>query len=318
LIYQAKFFILIAIAVLAPLLLFPLSFKAMAVECKPSARIDGDPGAVEDIKAILSEHGLSTEPAEGCPFVSALIENKDGRLHVTVIDPYERTSERLVDDASAAAALIESWVFDNLGMKWIEPRWDRPPPATPPEPEKTPEEPEKETQLVDLFAGAEGSRGTDGSYWAGAMIGGRRHLGPVAPGIQLRFASMIARPDSEQSQSLTRQAVDGLIKVEVPLQFGRFLLQPGIGYGFGWIRTDGEAADPNDPETATRREVFDTWGPLGQGCLALGWDFGNGIRLAIESGFRFYTPGRTDDFVRNGRHLPGEPWGFWGVTLLLM
>jgi len=38
----------------------------------------------------------------------------------------------------------------------------------------------------------------------------------------------------------------------------------------------------------------------------------------MEAGFRFYAPSQTRDFVRDERHLSGEPWGFYSLALHLM
>ena len=299
--------------------------SAAAEECAPIALLEGDPQVLPKIEEILIRQGIAVTPTGECPFVRVRVERRDQGLFVRITDSFGRVSRKVVDDEESVAALVESWARSEIGLRWVEPRVKESPETTAADKQpETEQEPERKQETLsdesnfDLFAATETSWGTEESFWIGASSGGRAKLGSVMLGGRLRFASMLNSPKSDDNYNLTRYAADCLATLDIPLLPKSFRLMPGIGFGIGWLRTEGDALDEDTPGTSVERETFDTWGPIGQAGIMGGWKFQGGLGLAMEAGFRFYAPSQTRDFVRDERHLSGEPWGFYSLALHLM
>ena len=307
------------------IILFLLTFLpfvqlAAGKQCTPVAVLEGDLWVLDKIEPLLEKQGVALIPAENCPAVRVRVKGIEGKLSVLITDSFGRVSKRLVDDEKTAAAVIESWARSEIGLRWVEPRVTPKPdePEGEPQGEPAPVRITTHGESATFFAAAETSWGVENSYWAGTSLGGRKGLGPVELGGRLRFASMFQGPQQFEQNRLKRYASDAMTTLDVSLLKQPFHLAPSIGGGIGWLRNEGEAMNPDGMTDASQREIFDTWGPIVQTGLAAGWDFPGALCLAMEASFRFYIPPQTRDFVRDERHLPGEPWGFVSLALHLM
>jgi hypothetical protein len=320
--YLAELPNLFRLAITTLVLLFSIALflsDSQANECTPSARLEGAPEIVQKIEASLKTQGVDVAPTEGCPVIWVWAVPQGRQVFVKITDSYGRTSEKTVDDANSAAVLIESWARSELGLGWVEPVETEPAPEEPtpePEPEPTPE-PEPEPVLAVLI-GTEGSWGIDNSYWVGPNLAVRGKVGPIELGGQARFSWMLAAAKEHEKYAMSRYVNDLLFTLSLPIRPGAFYISPGLGFGASWMRTWGKALDEDALDDAAKHETFDTWGPIGQANVVAGWRSDSGFGLAAEMGFRIYAPPQSRNFVRGGRHLPGEPTGFVGVALHMM
>ncbi len=313
-----RFAFIAVIAALAPVC-FPilLSRVAIAAECGPTAILEGNPAILLPIREILTSRGVSTAPENQCPSVRARVERRDQVLVVRVTDSHGRESKRTVDDAEAAATLIESWVRSDIGLKLI-----KPPELESQQPEEKPEEdqepePKPAKPKANIFVAGEGAWGNEGSLWAGGFGGACGHLGPACLGGLFRYSSNVVLPESSKDYELSRFALDGMITLDFPLSANVVFFSPGVGVGAGWIQSSG-MAQGTDPEIAEGRETFDTWGPAVQVHLTFGKNLSRGFNMALTAAFKSYIPSHADDFRQDNRELPGEPWGMGSLSILFM
>ena len=200
---------------------------AHAEPCASAAVLEGDAPLVDAVDERLRARGIVTSPAADCPRARVTIARRGPSIAVTIVDADGRQSERVLGDASATAALIESWVRRDLNESalagWMPEaavaeapvRVDRMDPA----PATRPARPR-----VQLTAAFESAVAFEGSTWLGARGGACVRFGRPCIGASARYLTNDAR------------SVDVLAAIEVP-----FALHPrvdaivGAGAGVGWF-----------------------------------------------------------------------------------
>ena len=91
-----------------------LSAATARADCTPAAVPAGDPALVRSLVERLTGHGIGTTQTDGCPVMAVKIEQRGAQIHVALADPFQRTGERDVDDVATAAAIVESWLQQEI------------------------------------------------------------------------------------------------------------------------------------------------------------------------------------------------------------
>lgn len=292
--------------------------SAFGDQCPPSVRISGNSELIENITEILNQRGIETEPADRCPLVTAWVKKTEDKVKVIVEDSQKRRKQMIAADVAEAVTFIESWALSQVGLEFSEPSPVTLEPIEPkPRPTQSPAERKKKPTFF-IGGGPEALLGFDDdpSFWIGGNIVGCGQVGPVCIGGLGRYMQDLGISTEADDFDLTRQGAEGMATLEMPLQFGHLKIRPGFGLGLGWMRTEG-TGEPAVNSVEKGKEVFDTWGFIGQ----VHFSMSGSIKSTVDAGGRMFfrpsLPAETDDFVREGRQLPGEPWGFVGLSLFL-
>lgn len=222
--------------------------EARADECRVTAVLDGDSALVDAIDSTLRERGIATKATAACPTTTALVERRDNAIAVTVTDPYGRRSTRMIEDASAAATLIESWARQDMNASalvgWTEAPAPRLAPSAMPsidavstvaKPNRT-----RERDPLTLAVATEASVGFDGSKWLGARAHACVRIGPVCASATGRYLS-----------GDERRSIDLLAGIQVPRALSRRLVViGGISVGAGQFRSPFSRGEVMTTKTA--------------------------------------------------------------------
>jgi hypothetical protein len=191
-------------------------------ECKPAAIAKGDPTLVADLTARLTASGVMTASTSGCPAVSVVIEKRGEQVHVRLADAFQRTGERDVQDVATAAAVVESWTYDEIDAGSL--------PA-----ERIPVIEAPHVARTGIAASAISALGSNGgTTWIGGSLAACARIGSTCAGAALRAqldtnASGDSSPLAQDSYELS-----ALATIDLPRQLGSFVVSPGIGVGYGY------------------------------------------------------------------------------------
>jgi hypothetical protein len=210
-----------------------LTVLAMMVEadCPPSVVVTGDASLVTAITAELSRHGIETAVRPGCRAGRARVAKTATAILVSVEDPFGRTSEREVDRVDAGAAVIESWLRDDLKASLLAPRGNLDTPAPPPpvaiaRPAPPSDGPSPHPRWGLGVVGEAGLDEIAGVWW-GARAETCLRLGWVCVGGLARLAN-----------ANSRREVDVMGSLGVPLRLSAVTVMPALAAGMGWLRVD--------------------------------------------------------------------------------
>ncbi len=294
--------------------------------CPPSVRLAGNIDLVAEAHARLQERSIivasAPAPFAPCgPITRAWLERSDDGVVVDIQDPDGRRVVRKVATASTAATLIETWTHAELGS--AVPVEDGAPPP-------------KETATgVAVAAAAAGSpavpRGaltagvgpswaTDGTAWYGLHAAGCVRIGRACVGALMRADRQWGETARTRAATATsRYGAELLLLGEASFDLGKLSIQPGVGLGFGWLRSAGEAVevDADTGEVEHHKEAADSGGIRGALRLALGRQFGTHMAAAllVEGGFAPFArtaPRREEDVS-----LAAEPRALLRAALAL-
>lgn len=212
---------------------------ARAERCPPSARLSGEAKLVEGVARELAARGIATEGEAACPSVRARIAARAGQLVVMIEGPDGAAGdERLVNEVSAAATVIESFARTDVALPLLAAR-STPTRSTPPAVMATRSEAPVASAAprvhVALGASVESSRASDGTTWLGANAKICIELGAVCAAARYRASKVVAGFDATD---IAREHSELLIGVDVPIALGgRLRLVPGFAGGVGRMET---------------------------------------------------------------------------------
>lgn len=220
--------------------------------CPPSARLAGEPAAVDRIASELAVLGVASQeiPAQ-CPAVSAEIAMRDDRIELTLRDPAGRIARRTVTDAAVAATVIESWARTDIGAPLLAARLlgvvavAAPPAVTIASRDRDREVAPDRHRAVYVSAHVERHYVADDSEWRALGVAGCARVDGLCLGGELRVAD---DHGFSHTGGLTEfQRLDGalLATADLPIVAGRTAIVPGIGVGVGWLQTSRD--EPSDP-----------------------------------------------------------------------
>jgi hypothetical protein len=200
------------------------STRAGWAECKPSAIAQGDPALVQSLVARLTANGISTTPSSGCPVVQVAIEHRGTQVHVRLADASQRTGERDVEDVATAAAIVESWTYQEI------------------DPGSLPELPVVAAAAVTspprlgIAASVMSALGTNGgTTWIGGSISSCVRLGPVCTGAIVRSQLDTTATGDTTTIAQDSYTISALATIDLPRRLGGFVVSPGIGVGYGYL-----------------------------------------------------------------------------------
>ena len=191
-------------------------------DCKPAAVAQGDPVLVKGLIARLAANGIATSTTSGCPAVRVDIEQHGSQVHVRLADASQRTGERDVQDVATAAALVESWTYQEIDAGTLP----DPAPAIIEAPH---------TSRFGIAASVISGLGTNGgTTWIGGSISACMRVGSFCTGATLRSQLDTTATGETTTIAQDTYSIAALATLDVPRRVGRFVVSPGIGVGYGY------------------------------------------------------------------------------------
>lgn len=201
----------------------------LAAACPPQVALDGDPGLTGAI------HARGLEPLRAdCPTVHVHVQTSSGAWTLTRMEPSGPGERRVLHDAGAAVALVDSWARADL---WTE-GLPLPPPAI-----KIKAASKNEAPSFHFNASAELGLDSSGAFNTGgrAELAWARHR--VQPWLSARGSYSPAHANGQRSP-VQRAGLELTLGVAVPIRFSNSALHFSIGVGPSW--TQHRRAFPND------------------------------------------------------------------------
>ncbi|MDX2087786.1 MAG: hypothetical protein SFX73_08050 [Kofleriaceae bacterium] len=220
-------------AALAVVMAVTSAAPAYAETCALAVALEGDAQLVATLGAELAGRGIEIRPT--CTDHTARVERRGDALAISIIEAAHAPVERVVRGMKTAAAVVESYVRDDVGTPLLEVRTPSP---RPPAPAETPSEaPKRSAELtgVHVFGVFESSVANDGTAWGGMHVGACIMVGRLCAGGRLR-GSTVSTEDKFWSQT-RRKSGEMMVGLDVPFRLRRFLLTPGAAAGVGDVTT---------------------------------------------------------------------------------
>ncbi|HEX7702038.1 MAG TPA: hypothetical protein VF403_14980, partial [Kofleriaceae bacterium] len=188
-------------------------------DCKLAAVTQGDPELVQTLIARLTASGIATTSTSGCPVVQVRLEKRGQQLHLRVTDAFNRIGERDVQDVATAAAIIESWTYQEVETGTLPAEATSVPVIAPP-------------HLVrnGIAASLMSAVGSDRTAWVGGALSACVRLGPVCAGAALR-AETDTRETGTTSISQNSYELSAIATIDLPRKLGSYVVSPGLGVG---------------------------------------------------------------------------------------
>lgn len=207
-------------------LLVLVAARAYADDCPLHVKLDGDATLVAQLDAELADRGIATHGS--CGARVAKIERHGDTIVISISD-----AARTVSEIKTAAAVIESFVRDDVGSPLLAVRM--PPRPRAPEPAVVLAPPPQLPRGWHFFGAIETSIASDHSRWMGLQLGACRMVGVLCAAVRLRGGAVTN--DGKQWSGTRRNAGELLLGFDIPFRVSRFLLTPGVALGFGDIET---------------------------------------------------------------------------------
>jgi hypothetical protein len=282
---------MLRLAVALALGLVTASLPARATECAAAAKLDGDDELARRVAGELSARGVSPTASPGCIALHARVSGADGAVVVDVLDVSGRHVERRTASTASAATFIESWARSELTDDLFE-RRAAPPPAAP----------ERPMPFVAVIG--ESALGTDGSVWTGVSLTGCAWLGPACVGANLRLARDQGWSGDSHRVGGHRSDYDVLITAELPARGPRLVVAPGVGAGFGWLRS-------HSPDGDGQRVSLDWENVRAEAHLRIATPLWGGIWFTATASAAVLPLASTDIVFHDGAMLAAEPRAFF-------
>jgi hypothetical protein len=308
------------IAVVVWQFLAALTFAASA-DGGTSVALDGDREVVSAMEHSLADRGIRVMSSAGPETVQVHVQPDPAGIRLFIFDRNGHAVERIVADPVIAAAVVESWMREDLARPLLEPH-DIALPAGAPMVTRSPvpARPRPSSGASVTVAG-ETSLATDGSLWMGAALGACVRVGRVCVGLEIQAAGDTATTgniwafcsqatcgsSTPQQKELTRLSAGALATVDLPLRVGAGTLGPGIGLGASWLSTT--AILDNHYGNAT------TVGLRAETRMLLSWPLAWGLAADVGLGADVLPFAHRKHNASDGFDLPDEPLGFLRAQL---
>jgi hypothetical protein len=204
------------------------STRAASAQCKPAVVAQGDPALVTGLTTRLAANGIATASVDGCPTLRVKIEQRGTQLHVRLADASQRTGERDVQDMATAAAIVESWTYQEIEAGTL------------------PEE-HKETPLPIILAPRRTARsgisasvlsglGSNGATtWIGGSLSACARIGLLCAGGTLRTQLDTKATGETTTLAQSSYTLGALATLDLPRKLGSLILSPGVGVGYTYL-----------------------------------------------------------------------------------
>lgn len=291
---------------------------------------------IEEFKQILEQRGISSVPSNECGILEAELQPAPQGVRLKISDPHGRSVVRVVADFHTAAAIVESWVRNDLNdplMASLLPL----------------ESDISDDALKPAVAVGVGLAGSlyilgadfgsaiiqDGSIWFGGSLSGCGTVGPICLGGLLRMDGDSGQSGSSKKMNTDRFGGDLLVVAHYPIDKGKISFLPGIGLGVGWMRIQGTAdlavsdnnyedhdqeeyeyEDEHDSYLFDQERHFSRFSMRIQASMMIAIHLKRGFALAIgvEADLRPFA--KSDPFQSAGNaQIAGEPWARVGVII---
>ena len=303
--------------------------SAASVDGAAPVVLDGDSEMVSALEHCLADRKVRVVAA-GAEAVQVRVQPDPSGIRLSIHDRSGHVVERLVANAEIAAAVVESWLRDDLARPLLEPHeiptTEVAPMGGAPVVTRSPVPAHRGASSgasVTVMGGT--SLATDGSLWIGAGLGACVHVRSFCIGLEIQVAgdtaatgnigarysavsaSSVASCSEQQQRELTRLGADAVLTADLPLRIGAGTLGPGVGIGAGWLSTTAVLGDHGGNAT--------TPGLRAETRILLSWPLAWG--LAADVGLRAdISPfAHRKHLTSSGFDLPGEPLGFLRVGL---
>jgi hypothetical protein len=150
--------------------------------------------------------------------VRVQVEMRGERVHLEMTDAFDRLGQRDVDDVATAAVIVESWTRQEIDAGTM-----------PPEPAV------RAPRRFDFGASALSALGTNGTTWVGGALSACTRLGPLCAGALVRGETDTRATGDSSTVAQDSYAVSAFATVDLPWRAGPFVVEPGIGVGYGWL-----------------------------------------------------------------------------------
>ncbi len=274
--------------------------------CTPAALVGGPADLVVPIRRALAARGITGEAVEGCPPLRADVAPNGSELTVTIEDPYGHVHTHAAANADAAATLIESWADVGQEEPLLAARdWARPVAPRAAVDLDTPsglivhQDP---APIVGLSAALEMSFGSDGSAWGGVAGASCVRLGRICVGAGARLAMDTRLAGSSERLETGRTALDLLLGIDVPAQWGGARVRWGAGVGVGWIRSTVAG-------TAGAIEI-DSGGLRTEAHVRIDLPVRGRFGVELSAALNVSPIAHVATYMDEARTLAGEPRGF--------
>ena len=284
----------------------------------------GDGETVSALTQRLADRRIAVVSPAGTETVQVRVQPDAAGIRLSIQDRNGHTVERIVANAEIAAAVVESWVRDDLARPLLEPHeiaiLERTPPVSR---SPVPARPRPSSGPSVTVAGTT-SLATDGSLWIGAALGACVRVGALCVGLEIQAAGDSATmgnigaryaaacdgssaSSQPQQRQLTRLGAEALLTADLPLRIRSATFGPGIGLGAGWLSTNAALDDRSASATTVGLRV--------ETRVLLSWPLAWG--LAVDAGlWADVLPFAHRSIFTSGEfELPGEPLGFLRAQL---
>jgi hypothetical protein len=203
------------------------STRAGWAQCKPAVVAQGDPVLVSGLTTRLAANGISTSSSDGCPTLHVSIEKHGTQLHVRLADASQRTGEREVQDIATAAAIVESWTYQEIEAGMLPEVRSEPIPVVLPPRSTT------RSGLSASFVTGLGSNGA--TTWVGGSLSACKRIGSLCAGTTLRSQLDTKATGETMMLAQSSYALGALATLDLPRQIGSLIISPGIGVGYAYL-----------------------------------------------------------------------------------
>ena len=294
--------------------------------------LDGDSEVGSAVAQALTERGIRVVPSAGTESVQVHVQPDPAGIRLFIYDRNGHVVERIVANAEVAAAVVESWVRDDLARSLLDPHEISPAESGPakaplpasaiaasgPAPSGVTSSPAHAgaTSRMNMTVLGQTSLATDGSLWIGAALGACVRVGPFCVGIDVQFAGDTAATGNagalytvadssacaEPRRKLTRMGGNALMTADLPLRVGAGTIGPGFGVGAAWLSTDAQL----DQHSGSTTNV----GLVAQPRIQFFWPLAWGLAADVGLGADILPLAHRKHLTASSFNLPGEPLGF--------
>jgi hypothetical protein len=305
--------------------------SAASADGVPPVALDGDSEVGAAVAQALAERGIRVVPSAGTESVQVHVQPDPAGIRLFIYDRNGHAVERIVANAEVAAAVVESWVRDDLARSLLDPHdvsTAAAEPAQPPLPAPaiaasgpaladSGRAPARAASRINVTVLGQTSLATDGSLWVGAAMGACVRVGPFCVGMDAQFMGDTAATGNvgalytvvadntvctEPRRRLTRMGGEVLATADLPLRAGAGTIGPGIGVGAAWLSTDALL----DQHSGSATNV----GLVAQPRIQFSWPLAWGLAADLVLRGDILPLAHRQHLTSGGFNLPGEPLGF--------
>jgi len=286
--------------------------------------LTGDSEMVSALARSLADRKIRVVSPAGMETVQVQVQPDASGIRLSIQDRNGHAVERIVANAEIAAAVVESWVREDLARPLLEPHEIATLERAMVTRARAPARLRTSSGASVTIAGVT-SLATDGSLWIGAGLGACVRVGGFCVGLEAQVAGDSATMGNigaryaalscdgsntnaqPQQRQLTRLGAEALVTADLPLRIGAGTFVPGIGLGAGWLSTSALLGDHSANAT--------TVGLRAETRILLSWPLAWGLAVDLGLWADVLPFAHRNNFNTAGFDLPGEPLGFLRAQL---